>query len=199
MIKSLILDVDNVLADSIRTWCTLAKRRLGIDVNFDSITNHKLVGCVSASPEEIFRLQDYVWENWRRLKPLEEDIQRTMEKIRQISVEIVIATSGPKRHIPHVKDWLALRRIDYDRFYPVTHKFSINADALVDDSLEEIILFASRGRSAFLYDQPWNRSTEESSFTRIPNLRTLPSILQKDKFWARGNDLIVRSRDLVHV
>jgi 5'(3')-deoxyribonucleotidase len=198
MIRSLVLDVDNVLADSIRAWCTLAKRRLRIDVAFDSITNHKLVGCVNASPEEVFRLQDYVWVNWRRLKPIEAGIERTIDSIRKMGVEIVIATSGPKRHIPYVRDWLALRRIGYDTFCSVTHKSSIKADALVDDAPEEILLFTSEGKAAFLYEQPWNRSMRETSFTRIPDIGTLLDILQKDRLAESEHDCIVRSGDPVH-
>lgn len=198
MIRSLILDVDNVLADSIRAWCTLAKRRLQINVAFDSITNHKLVGCVNASPEEVFRLQDYVWLNWRRLRPIEGGIGRTIDRIRKMGVEIVIATSGPKRHVPYVKDWLALRRIGFDTFCSITHKSSIKADALVDDAPEEILLFASEGKAAFLYDQPWNRSMGKSSFTRIPSIEKLLNILQKDRFPGNEHDRILRSRDMAH-
>mgnify|MGYP001068744130 CR=1 FL=1 len=199
MIQSLILDVDNVLADSIRAWCMLAKQYLGIDVHFDKITNHKLVGCVSASPEQVFRLQDQVWMNWRKLKPIETGIGRTIDKIREMGVEIVVASSGPKRHVAYAKDWLALKHIDYDRFCSVVHKSEIMADALVDDAPEEALLFASTGRTAFLYDRPWNRSIRESSSKRIRSIRALQNILEEDRLSLGEPDRVVRSGNLVHV
>jgi len=197
MIQSLILDVDNVLADSIRAWCTLAKRDLGIIAHFDKITNHKLVGCVSASPEQVFRLQDHVWANWRKLKPVEMGIGRTIDSIRDMGVEIVVATSGPKRHVAHVRAWLAQNHIGYGRFCSVAHKSEIKADALVDDAPDEALSFASTGRTAFLYDRPWNRSIRDASTTRIASIRALQGALE-DTLLLSKHDRIVRSRRAVH-
>jgi hypothetical protein len=143
-------------------------------------------------------LQDHVWMNWPKLKPIEREIGRTIGSIRDIGVEIVIATSGPKRHVPYVKDWLALNRIGYDRFCSVVGKSGIRADALVDDAPDEALSFASTGRIAFLFDQPWNRSIRDASTTRIPSIRVLHNILEEDPFSLGGRDRIVQSRNLVH-
>jgi 5'(3')-deoxyribonucleotidase len=181
MIRKLIFDVDNVLADSIGAWCKLARRDAGIDVDFACIRNHKLVGCVGLPAEKVFKLQDLVWMHWKELSPVETNIQGIVSKIRKMGVQIAIATSGPRRHVSYVREWLTYRRISCDKFYWATNKSDIDADALVDDAPEEIERFASTERIAFMYDRPWNQLVLGSSFTRISSIARLHDILKRDR------------------
>jgi 5'(3')-deoxyribonucleotidase len=172
--KNLIaIDVDNVLADSIRTWCRLVKQRLGIRIEFKNITSHKLVGCVPLTSTQIFELQDAVWSNWTSLPTTEGDVAGTVDRLRRMGYRVSVATSGPSRHMNYVKEWLARNRIAYDTFESVSTKCDLSADILVDDAPEEISAFAAPDRKAFLYDRPWNRAISGRKFLRITRLRQL--------------------------
>jgi 5'(3')-deoxyribonucleotidase len=168
-----VIDVDNVLADSIRTWCKLVKERLAVDIKFENITSHKLVGCVPFTPAQIFDLQDNVWGNWPQLPTTEEGIPHILEQLQGMDYRINLATSGPVRHVRYVRKWLARNRIPYDKFENVKNKSNLSADILVDDAPEEIRAFASTKRSAFLYDRPWNRALANGRFLRITKLSQL--------------------------
>lgn len=172
--KNLIaIDVDNVLADSIRTWCRLVKQRLGIRIEFESIISHKLVGCVPLTPTQIFELQDEVWSNWTSLPTTEGDVAGTVDRMRRMGYRVNVVTSGPSRHISYVKKWLARNQVAYDKFENVSTKRDLLADILVDDAPDQIAAFVAPDRRAFLYDRPWNRAVSGREFLRITRLSQL--------------------------
>jgi 5'(3')-deoxyribonucleotidase len=177
MIRSLIVDVDNVLADSIGSWCRLARLESNLDIEFGSITSHKLIGCVRMSPREVFRLQDQVWRKWRSLKSTERGIGKTVSNLRKVGVKIIVATSGPSRHLPFVKRWLTFRRLKYDTLCNTSDKSTLEGDAIIDDAPEEARGFAATGRPAFLYDRPWNRTFDSPGITRIQRLQQMEANL----------------------
>jgi 5'(3')-deoxyribonucleotidase len=179
MRHQIAIDVDNVLADSIRTWCRLVRQRLGIRIEFENITSHKLVGCVPLTPTQIFELQDEVWSKWMSLPTTERDVAGTINQLHRMRYRVNVATSGPSRHTNYVKEWLARNRIAYDTFENVPTKCGLSADILVDDAPEEISAFAGSGRRAFLYDRPWNRALSGREFSRIATLRQLTRHLRR--------------------
>jgi hypothetical protein len=52
----IIFDVDNVLADTMTSFCQKASEILGFDVGKQHIKNHKAVGSIPLSPQTIFSL-----------------------------------------------------------------------------------------------------------------------------------------------
>jgi 5'(3')-deoxyribonucleotidase len=176
-ISSLAVDVDNVLADSISRWCVLAKN-LGYSVAKDQIMSHKLVGSVPIEPDQIFRIQDAVWMDWRNLSPTEPSLHITMAELKRRLVKIVVVTSGPSRHRSGIESWLRARNLPFDEFYslgPRVSKTTVMTDALVDDAPEAVSSFISTGRQGFLYSQPWNKNAKIRNAIVI---RTLRDILQ---------------------
>jgi 5'(3')-deoxyribonucleotidase len=179
MKDSLVIDVDNTLADSIRAWCSLARKECNAKIEYDNLSSHKLVGVVEMEASLIFKLQDEVWRRWRTLAATEKGIAQVVRRLRQLGYAIFVATSGPVRHVDFVKNWLAHNSIKYDEFYSVRTKTDIPADVLVDDAVEEVSAFRSSGRTAFLYNRPWNRMASLPKVTRIDSLRELITILPK--------------------
>ena len=176
-----IIDVDNTLADSIGSWCLLAKAKYGVTVEYNTISSHKLVGCLPLDSSLIFSIQDEVWKQWSTLPPTERGLGRLVHDLRELGYEIIIATSGPARHVDCVKKWLAHNEIEYHEFHSVKSKTSIHAQVLVDDSVEEVTAFVSEGREALLYDRPWNRTKLPERVSRLLSLQDLPAILPKPK------------------
>lgn len=156
-------DVDNVLADSMSFWCRKATKYLGRVVTKEEITSHKIVGSVSMSPPEIFRLQNEVWVEWRNLRATERFLSQKLGLFRENGFHVVIATSRPLRSINLVKKWLAWQKIPYDEFIalgPYRPKSEIETDVLVDDAPDQIREFVRIGKTGFLYTQPWNKNIE---------------------------------------
>jgi 5'(3')-deoxyribonucleotidase len=176
-----IIDVDNTLADSIRSWCLLAKEKYGVKVEYNSISSPKLVGCVPMDSNLIFSIQDEVWKQWSTLPPTERGLGKLVQDLRKLGYEIIIATSGPSRHVDCVKKWLAYNQIECLEFHSVSSKSSIRAHVLVDDSVEEVSAFVSEEREALLYDRPWNRTKSPEGANRIKSLQDLVVILPKLK------------------
>ncbi|MGO9646360.1 MAG: 5' nucleotidase, NT5C type [Candidatus Bathyarchaeia archaeon] len=159
-IRSLAIDVDNVLADSIARWCVLANE-LGYSVAKEDIKSHKLVGSVSMEPGQIFNLQDAVWKDWKNLPATEPSLSSAINELRQRAVRIVLVTCGPLRHRSDMESWLQVHELSSSEFVclgPRGSKATVAADALVDDAPDSLSSFISTGRRGFLYSQPWNKN-----------------------------------------
>jgi len=184
MIRRLALDVDNVLADSIASWCVKASKYLGYPVEKNEIKSHKIVGSVPMEPVKIFGLQDQVWEDWRNLPTTEPELARRISDIRRMSIEVIIVTSRPLRLASLIQKWLAQKAIHYDEFYPIgpyVTKASLRADALVDDSPEMVESFVKSNRTGFLFSQPWNRDHEPTGAIVVKNFRDILDFLERKR------------------
>jgi 5'(3')-deoxyribonucleotidase len=176
--EKIAFDLDNVLADSIGSFCEKASRLLGKKITNDDIKSHKIVGSIQLSPREIFRLQDEVWRDWKSIRPTEEGIPDTLSGLQRLGFAIWIVTSRPQRLMDSVGLWLLFNRVPYDRFYPLgprVLKAVVSCDALVDDAPEQVGSFTQGGRVAFLYDRPWNQRQIAKEIIRI---RSLVEVLQ---------------------
>jgi len=113
----IIFDVDNVLADTMTSFCQKASKLLGFEVGKQHIKNHKVVGSIPLPPQTIFSLQSEVWSDWKMLPPLEGNLPEKMHAFQKIGFEIYVATSTPLRLIPYVKQWLQKLQIPHNRFF----------------------------------------------------------------------------------
>jgi len=184
MIRKLAIDVDNVLADSIGTWCVKASKYLECEIDKNQIASHKIVGSVPMNAKDIFRLQDEVWRDWRNLPTTEPNLTTSILAIKKLAVKVIIVTSRPMRLVTCIKDWLAGNQIDYDEFYaigPKVSKASLHVDALVDDAPDSIQSFIATGRTGFLYSQPWNRKASIAGAIVVKDFRDIIRFLGKDQ------------------
>jgi 5'(3')-deoxyribonucleotidase len=157
--RRIVFDVDNVLADTMTSFCRKASSLVGFKIEKQRITNHKVVGSIPLSSQAIFRLQEEVWRQWKTLPTLETHLPNKMCALQKIGFEIYIATAIPLRLVSYVKQWLTKQKIPYAKFFHIQRNYSksnIEADALVDDAPEEVRNFMRSGGQGFLYLQPWN-------------------------------------------
>lgn len=170
---SIVFDVDNVLADSMSSFCRKASKLLGFEVTKQRIKSHKVVGSVPLSPQTIFKLQSEVWVDWQNISCIEDNLSQKMCAFHKIGFEVYVATATPLRLIPYVKQWLEKNRVLYSKFFHCQRgrrKSDVQAEALVDDATEEVRSFISSGRLGFLYLQPWNANAEVSKAILVRNL-----------------------------
>jgi 5'(3')-deoxyribonucleotidase len=176
--EKIAFDLDNVLADSVGSFCKKASRLLGKKITNEDIKSHKIVGSIQLSPREIFRLQDEVWRDWKSIRSTESGIPETLSSLQRLGFVIWVVTSRPQRFMDSVGLWLLFNRVPYDRFCPLGPKVPkavVSCDALVDDAPEQVGGFIQDSRVAFLYDRPWNRGPISKGIIRI---RSLVEVLQ---------------------
>jgi len=169
----IVFDVDNVLADTMTSFCRKASSLVGFKIGKQHIANHKVVGSIPLSSRAIFRLQGEVWMEWKILPPQEDHLQKKMLAFQKIGFEIYIATAIPLRLVSYVKQWLAKEQIPYTKFFRSHRncsKSDIEAEALVDDAPEEVQSFLRSGRQGFLYSQPWNSAAKISGAILVKNI-----------------------------
>lgn len=172
-LPTIIFDVDNVLADTMGVFCKKASKLVGFEVNKEQIQSHKVVGSIPLSSETIFRIQGKVWSDWNNLPLLEKDLSEKMVAFKKIGFEIYVATAVPSRLVPYVKKWIKSKKIPFSKFFHCPKKRSksqIQAEALIDDSPEEIRRFIRSRKKGFLYLQPWNVKSEISKAIVVKNL-----------------------------
>jgi 5'(3')-deoxyribonucleotidase len=171
--RRIVFDVDNVLADTMASFCRKASSLVGFEIDKQRIANHKVVGSIPLSSQAIFRLQEEVWRQWKTLPPLENHLSTKMCAFQEIGFEIYIATAIPLRLVSHVKQWLIKEEIPYSKFFHIQQncsKSNIKAEALVDDAPEEVRNFLRSGGQGFLYLQPWNATARIPGAIFVNNL-----------------------------
>lgn len=174
----IVFDIDNVLADSMTIFCQKASSLVGFEVNKQDIKSHKVVGSIPLPPRTIFNLQSEVWVDWKKLPALENDLYEKMLTFQTIGFDIYVATSVPSRLVQYVKQWLKRTQVAYSKFFHCPKegsKSDIQAEALVDDSPQEVKCSIRCGRQSFLYLQPWN---SDISISKAITVRNLDDILK---------------------
>lgn len=74
--------------------------------------------------------------------------------------DLLAVTHRPQAAVPDTLAWLAYNKVPWAEVHILTHeepKSTIAADVLIDDKAENVLDWAEDGRSAILFDQPWNR------------------------------------------
>ena len=161
MNKCIVLDVDNVLADSIGRVLEIINERYKTNYKKDDIRSPKLVRSVKINPQQIFSIQRESWKNWKQIKPLESNLGGKICELKDIGLGIFISTSSPDPIPTYMKQWLDIYGLGTFVFKPLKRlnsKHIIECQYLVDDTIQEAVNFSSNERVAFLYNQPWNLS-----------------------------------------
>jgi len=169
----IVFDVDNVLANTMKVFCEKASKLIGFEVTKKQIRSHKIVGSIPLPPETIFRIQTEVWSDWAVLPVLERNLYEKMDSFKKIGFEVYIATAVPSKLVPYVEKWIRSKRIPFSKFFHCSKKRPkslIQAEALVDDSPEEVRRFVSSRRQGFLYRQPWNINSKVAKAIVVQNL-----------------------------
>jgi 5'(3')-deoxyribonucleotidase len=163
-VSVVLLDVDGVQADFVADFLPVVKGVTGRAHTHDQVTRFKFSECIISKEES--------GECWKQIDRLP-GLVRTMREIggaREALAEIrtfadVKAVTSP--HLgPHWMyeryQWLMARGYSKYDIILASDKTHIRGATLVDDHLENCSdwAWANPGRSAVLFDQPWNQTTE---------------------------------------
>jgi uncharacterized HAD superfamily protein len=175
------LDLDGVLADTIRPVCTLLNARYSTHFTPEQYDKWNAWEITKISKNEFLRTLDEAWFNWRSIPPVEDNIA---EKVSALNGRIDIVTGRTEATVSFAKEWLHAQKIIYDKFVRVKStaaKAELEYDVFIDDSAPLMTLIASRLFAyGVLYEQPWNRTA--ASMTRIYRARRwdeIPPLLKR--------------------
>lgn len=154
------VDVDGVLANQIVGILPRVKRRLGIQLDYEDITDWRLPLGESDIAKEIISAMmdtDYIMS-----MPAHPGARQVMDKL-YARHTLKVLTARPPEAEQWTEAWLDKHALNHDGVNSVREKEkSLYAtDVLVDDyigNIEEYL--ASTNGTAILVDQPWNRNRE---------------------------------------
>lgn len=175
------VDVDGVLADSIRLWLKLWNRRTGQNLTYEELVEWNFWQRLRISETEFMKLLNEVWRLWKMIPPTELDISEKVAKLNSLG-RIDIVTARPRKTEQYVLKWLEMNKIPYNNYVWIRSgrmKPKLGYDVFIDDSpfiVDECILYRKK---LFLYDRPWNRGVDGGYYVkRIKSLNEAYEILR---------------------
>lgn len=182
--RTIGIDVDGVLADSVSRWVQEADRRFGVRAAKKDVVQydlHKLF--TSISHEEVVELFRLVWSDYEKIRLEDPAIPSILSRLHnQFRIYIATATSASRRELTK---WLEQNGIVYDNLIQLPHHTDKpkldSVDIYIDDQAEVIEDVARSGRIGILLRQPWNaglvRDVKDPRIIVAYNWREIEQIL----------------------
>jgi uncharacterized HAD superfamily protein len=175
------LDLDGVLADTIRVWLRIWNEERFPKLTYESIDTWDFWRKLGIPESEFAGVFARAWRMWEEIPPLEEGLA---EKVRRLSElgRVDVVTGRPVEERERVVLWLGKHGIDYERLVVgATDKIRLGYNVYIDDSPIVATQGASSGRLVLLRDQPWNREVRSNYYVRrIRGLEEAIRILSAD-------------------
>ena len=175
----LCIDIDGVIVNFVEGFIEIVNEIYGIKLTEDDIIYHDLNLVLGISKEDAKKLI---------IKTLELDLS-LMPRARE-SIEILyrdhiinIITARPTE-LNEIKIFLESKDIQYHNLYKMKEgeKYKINTktDVIVEDNLEEALMWSKRVKKVLLFDHPWNKSINiDKKIERVKNWNEIVENIQK--------------------
>lgn len=163
MKKVLAIDYDGVLCKSQERLVQLFNNDHGTNHSIREITGWKMEDILGIDHNQLMRMFEIVWEDYKKLPPTEKNIGQIVSQLKNRgNYEIMILTKRDEHHIEDTISWLDYNKVPFDDFVHIptednTPKHAFPWNFLVDDA-PQYISGIPEDRIGFLYDQPWNRN-----------------------------------------
>ena len=173
------LDVDGVLADTIRLWIRLWSKKSGQRLDYEDVIEWNFWRGLGITSEEFMELMRMAWRMWRDLPPTEPNLSEKVARLRTLG-RVDIVTARPRDVEKYTLLWLEAHGISFDDIVWIRSsgmKARLDYDVFIDDSPLLVDGCMLRTRILLLYDRPWNRNIScESEFVR--RIRSLDEAYQ---------------------
>lgn len=166
------LDVDGVLADIMFVWLDQYNNTHKKSVTNDDIVQWDFWKEMGYDKYKFYEELSSCWSRWIEVPPMEPGTASAVERLHSVGI-VDIVTARDATSTKYVKQWLEHNGIKYNDYVAVLRgrdKADLDYDIFIDDSPHNVAMIASKGKSALLYDQPWNRSVNDSKIVRIKKL-----------------------------
>ena len=161
MTKTISIDFDSVLADTMITWTNEYNRLNDANITKEDIIHWDIGMVLPLNALEISELFNYVWQNrWKDIPPCEPGLSETIDKIHRKGYRISILTRRDRPTVAYVANWLDYHEIYSDDLvflYDGFPKADYHFDLLIDDAPGNIV-DVSLPKIGILFNQPWNRN-----------------------------------------
>ena len=158
--KTLAIDVDSVLADTMIVWTDEYNIRNGARLSKYEISSWDVSLILPISPSEISCLFNDIWkQRWSEIPPTGERLGEVTRNIHRKGYRISILTKRDRETVPFVAKWLDRYDIFSDDLlfvYDDTPKSDFPYDIIVDDAPSNLIGVVPP-KVGILFEQPWNK------------------------------------------
>jgi 5'(3')-deoxyribonucleotidase len=158
--KSLSIDFDSVLADTMIAWTMEYNKLKHTNITKNEITYWDIGMILPLSAEEISKIFNYVWQHcWQEIPPSEPGQSEIIKRIHRRGYRISILTKRERSTAAYVAKWLDYHDIYSDDLiflYDNTPKSEYPFDILIDDVPSNLIDITSP-KIGILFNQPWNK------------------------------------------
>lgn len=159
------IDIDSVLAEAMPIFLASIKKRHGLDLKKEDITEWNMKwGNIDLYREICFVLDDH---DMVLNMPLVDGAEDAMKHLRNHH-QVKLITSRAESRKPYTKEWATKNFGEIEVVHTDADKNGYDVDVLVDDAPHHIEAFAKKNKWAIIFDQPWNRYEE---FPGFPVLR----------------------------
>lgn len=177
------VDLDGVLADTMKTFCGLLNQRHRTRFTTESFTQWKAWEIAEITEDEFFSTLDEAWARWQFIPPTEDHLAEKITRVRRLG-KMDVVTGRSERTAQYARSWLQKQNIQYDEFVRTIStraKAKLDYDIFVDDSADLMALIASQlDSNGILYSQPWNRhASAMPRISRVQRWDEIPSIVQR--------------------
>lgn len=178
------LDLDGVLADTMRLWIRLWRYRTGQIIRFEDLDEWDFWKKLGISEGEFMDIMNDAWRLWKIMPPTETLLSEKVKEIKKFG-KVDIVTARPRVTERYVLNWLERHKIPYDEYVWIRscrEKPSLNYDVYIDDSPLIVDGCIRRRKLLILYHRPWNKLIQENIYVkRIKSLDEVPEILGRLK------------------
>lgn len=176
-------DIDGVIADFVKTFIQLVRKRYNLSLKETDIYCHDLDLVLGISKEE---KNELIRETIKEDLTLYPSAKETLEKLYREGHKIFILTARPHDLIEMTKTWLKKKRVPYTELIQLNegekHLAKIDLDLIVEDNLEDAIGWSKKVKNVLIYDHPWNQTWNvKGLIKRVHNWKEIFEAVQRLK------------------
>ncbi|MFP3288832.1 MAG: hypothetical protein RXO35_00110 [Candidatus Micrarchaeota archaeon] len=163
MAKKFIIavDVDGVLADSIKQMLRIIEEETGVKKTEEEIKHYDLSD-IGLPREYIMYAFRKAWMEYEKIKLVDPNIPYILKKLHEQAIIYIVTSSiGADNEII---GWLEMNNIVYDKLVHVkkdNEKLSVEADVFIEDNPYLAIELDKVGKSVIVLQRPWNGVLQE--------------------------------------
>lgn len=179
MKKTILLDVDEVLRDTISTVLDIYNRDFKPEkpVKVEDVNYWDLSRTLTKvkDPYQYFFV-DRAEEVFLHSKPFEDNLEEILRSINN-RYNIHIVSNQPKGKEEYTLQWLNDYKASYDDITFTPYKGKVNGDIALDDSVKNLDDYANNGKLPMVMDRPWNR---ECKYPRVYDMNDFNRFLREN-------------------
>jgi len=157
--KTLLIDVDNVLRDMITPVCKIYNRKYGTAFCKHDVKEYNLNKTFVNMTDDLEYYRDFPIEVLFKAPTEEKNTSLDMNNLYNL-YQIVLVTHQLKGFEDYTLKWLEKKEIPYHDICFIKDKFNVKGDVFLDDRIENLEAYKENNprSDVVAYIQPWNSS-----------------------------------------